>query len=635
MIFINQNKNGNVIAILLKASMAISMCVFFAACGEDSSNNSNTSEQAACSVSKNDDGESYTLKCLDGTEVVIHDGKDGEKGADGSDGKDGEKGSDGKNGQNGSDGKNGTDGKNGEDGNDGLSGISGEGCSVKANDDGSFALSCPDGTSIVFNADGKVSQITKDSTDITPKISSSSTGKTNDGSSSSTKADGKSSSSKKTGVQPQGFVQFNADIFTSTAGNAIYLYDEDNPSQTATVTVRSVTAADTITLTLDRHEQYFYAPFQMSVYGGNGNVLKVMLNDFVVVEYEDASTGVTEIDAASVALRGSDEISLSFGRKLYSDTLDKAVITLVDSSLTADVDVFVKVTTSVGSADIALYPVEGGNGTERIGFVGFTFREPLEGEVEIANGSVTATYIGKTASTEWVADKYYGLVCSMDGEIQRGAGGLFVCDLNEFRILNERESVVGKACTSYNEMDSVKVDGVDWLCSSGKWKVTVKHVMGTMKDSRDGKTYKTVTIGSQTWMAENLNYEYKVEGESYGNYCNTDDCKIYGRFYTWAAAMDSAGVYSLNGKECGKGKTCSPNYPVQGICPKGWHLPDTTEWKTLYKAIFVGSTAVFWSASEYNGTNATNGYLSAGSVRLNVLTYKYIGFSVRCLKDSE
>ena len=91
-----------------------------------------------------------------------------------------------------------------------------------------------------------------------------------------------------------------------------------------------------------------------------------------------------------------------------------------------------------------------------------------------------------------------------------------------------------------------------------------------------------VTIGSQTWMAENLNYE--IDGST----CYNDSakyCKKYGRLYTWAAAMDSAGIWTTNGKGCGKGVTCSPTYPVRGVCPEGWHLPDSTEWRALVNAV--------------------------------------------------
>ena len=50
--------------------------------------------------------------------------------------------------------------------------------------------------------------------------------------------------------------------------------------------------------------------------------------------------------------------------------------------------------------------------------------------------------------------------------------------------------------------------------------------------------------------------------------------------------MDSAGVYSANGKGCGKyGETCSVKTPVRGICPMGWHLPSNTEWETLFTAV--------------------------------------------------
>lgn len=108
--------------------------------------------------------------------------------------------------------------------------------------------------------------------------------------------------------------------------------------------------------------------------------------------------------------------------------------------------------------------------------------------------------------------------------------------------------------------------------------------MGEMVDSRDGKKYKTVKIGDQVWMAENLNFKYKVKGEPYGNYCNEDKCKVLGRYYTWAAAMDSAGLYSSHGEDCGYGhsRDCKATNPIRGICPENWHLPSGYEFKKLF-----------------------------------------------------
>lgn len=97
-------------------------------------------------------------------------------------------------------------------------------------------------------------------------------------------------------------------------------------------------------------------------------------------------------------------------------------------------------------------------------------------------------------------------------------------------------------------------------------------------DSRDGQTYKTTKIGNQVWMAENLNYK------TAGSFCyhdSTQYCELYGRFYTWASAMDSVGAFSVNGKGCGSGASCPPNFPVRGVCPEGFHLPTLTEWKNL------------------------------------------------------
>ena len=218
-------------------------------------------------------------------------------------------------------------------------------------------------------------------------------------------------------------------------------------------------------------------------------------------------------------------------------------------------------------------------------------------------------------------------------------------------------------------------------------------VKGTMTDERDGQTYKTVTIGTQTWMAENLNYaytdvpyNYTLNDSSYTSdstsWCYKDSaeyCAKYGRLYTWAAAMDSVGTWSTNGKGCGYKSTCTPTCPVRGICPEGWHLPDTTEWHTLFTAVGGKSTAgkMLKSTSGWNSSgNGTDSYafsaLPAGgrydaggyghggavasfwsssqkadSVAYHVLLFyyldvaedhtssnKYYGFSVRCLKDN-
>ncbi|MBR4784022.1 MAG: fibrobacter succinogenes major paralogous domain-containing protein [Fibrobacter sp.] len=122
---------------------------------------------------------------------------------------------------------------------------------------------------------------------------------------------------------------------------------------------------------------------------------------------------------------------------------------------------------------------------------------------------------------------------------------------------------------------------------------------GELVDDRDGQTYKTVKIGDQWWMAENLNYAFtdvpysfrEITSDStswcYDN--DSDNCTKYGRFYTWAIAMDSVGIWSGNGKDCGSDKICSPTYPVRGICPEGWHLPDNGEWDVLFTVVGGGS----------------------------------------------
>ena len=180
----------------------------------------------------------------------------------------------------------------------------------------------------------------------------------------------------------------------------------------------------------------------------------------------------------------------------------------------------------------------------------------------------------------------------------------------------------------------------------------------TLTDLRDGQTYKTVVIGEQTWMAENLNYADSVTTASLkGNSWCYDGvagyCEKYGRLYTWAAA-----------------KT---------VCPEGWHLPSYDEWNTLFTAVggistagaklksqtgwtayvgitnedafgfsalpagertnyggysLGGSEAYFWSSTENGRSDAYRMYLYSykDNAYLSDIDKNY-GHSVRCVKD--
>ena len=108
---------------------------------------------------------------------------------------------------------------------------------------------------------------------------------------------------------------------------------------------------------------------------------------------------------------------------------------------------------------------------------------------------------------------------------------------------------------------------------------------GTFTDSRDGKKYKSVKIGKQTWMAQNLDYQGEDGnlGKCYDD--KPENCKKYGRLYNWSEAMNIDAKFN---KEKWEGDTSDVKH--QDVCPSGWHLPDTKEWETLVN--FAGGVEV-------------------------------------------
>ena len=196
-------------------------------------------------------------------------------------------------------------------------------------------------------------------------------------------------------------------------------------------------------------------------------------------------------------------------------------------------------------------------------------------------------------------------------------------------------------CNDENVGQMFKVERVNALgetvyefftCEDGKWTSDIGGasnetihpntiIEGTMTDERDGKTYRTVKIGAQTWMAENLNFDPgqgHINDEAYDwswcYYDNTENCAQYGRLYTWPAAMDSLGTWSTSGKGCGF-SICSPATPVRGVCPSGWHLPSKDEWDFLFRSVGGISNA----ARVLKAQSGWDGYAGSDSYRFSSL----------------
>lgn len=192
-------------------------------------------------------------------------------------------------------------------------------------------------------------------------------------------------------------------------------------------------------------------------------------------------------------------------------------------------------------------------------------------------------------------------------------------------------------------------------------------VYGWLTDERDGQVYRTTTIGSQVWMAQNLNFK------SDRAHCYQDsaaNCSVYGALYSWSAALGLDD--SCDTSSCSAGISS----PMRGICPAGWHVPDRFEWIRLidttldsnrvdtvllsrsgwkqnwgtdslgFRALPAGFDGGgvfadrgfdlnFWSSTEEAPAYAHMRTILQGmsSLKTDNTLYKGAGFSVRCLLD--
>jgi len=193
----------------------------------------------------------------------------------------------------------------------------------------------------------------------------------------------------------------------------------------------------------------------------------------------------------------------------------------------------------------------------------------------------------------------------------------------------------------------------------------------TFTDARDGETYRTIKIGNQVWMAENL--RFKTE-DSYAPDNDEENVKKYGRLYTWTTALDIHPDFTKKIPAADiemYEKIKDKNY--QGLAPEGWHIPNNQEWEELLSNFdsnsdgtelrsscfwrvagkdsfgffalpagyrfdngnfcHFGDRARFWSKDEYGKTNAFRLGMTNESIDIEGV-YRSDALSVRCVKNT-
>ena len=218
------------------------------------------------------------------------------------------------------------------------------------------------------------------------------------------------------------------------------------------------------------------------------------------------------------------------------------------------------------------------------------------------------------------------------------------CHVDSIQHYNKPENWLGFRCIAVKNPTEISICNTKQNKNISQTKDTISSdgKFGLFTDARDGKTYRTVKIGNQIWMAENL--AYKPEFGDYWAYENNEKyASKYGYLYTLATARK--------------------------VAPKGWHLPTKDEFEILLKVlkskegnviseilngnknsfsvVFVGTcfglfhkdlcTVYDWTAFwAYDVKNEKDGFLfQVGPIDIKLLTTKSIngGYPVRCIKD--
>ncbi len=147
--------------------------------------------------------------------------------------------------------------------------------------------------------------------------------------------------------------------------------------------------------------------------------------------------------------------------------------------------------------------------------------------------------------------------------------------------------------------------------NSGEWDIVNYDSLNYFYDQRDNQFYAITHLGSQTWMAENLNYETPA---SICYNSNTDNCDTYGKLYAWPTAMAIDSASNISNVWPGSDSL------HQGLCPQGWHLPSENDFEIL--AGYVdGQDATPDNMGKFLKAESSLWSVSSVSVHTNVLGF--------------